>query len=166
METIPIDRIRLSHSVVVTASMLFLSSCSGPTGSPAAINRNAASRCIKTIDTWKQELAKLDKQEHEFDSISEEIRTGYHSASPEERTTLRTRLNDVVVDRDQTAKSADALFSEIIRELEYVPHDKTARAKLAMATAPLRDADGVHTPEVKFAMNAVSAELQILLKVD
>jgi len=158
--------IRLAGSVVATASMLFLASCSGSASGPAAINRDAASRCVQTIDAWKQELANLDMHEREFDSIAEEIRTSYRNATPQGRIALRTRLGEVVVERDEAGRSADALFNEIMRELEYVPHDKTIRARLALATAPLKDADGVHTSEVKFAMNAVSAELQVLLKVD
>ena len=159
-------RVRRAGSVVVTASMLFLTSCSGPVSGPSAINRDAASRCIQTINAWKQELANLDMHEREFDSISVEIHSRYRNATLQERIALRARLDEVVSQRDEAGKSADALFSEIMRELEYVPHDKIARAKLALATAPLKEADGIHTPEVKFAMNAVSAELQVLLKVD
>jgi Skp family chaperone for outer membrane proteins len=166
METTSINRIRLARSITVLASVLLLASCSGPISGPSAINRDAASRCIQTIDAWKQELAKLDSEEQQFDSVSEKIRTGYRTATPQERKALRSQLTEVVSERDEAGRSADALFNEIIRELEYVPHDKTARAKLAFATASLKDADGVHTPEVKFAMNAVSAELHVLLKVD
>jgi len=166
MEMTPITRFCPPRSVVVAASTLFLASCSGPVSGPAFINRDAASRCIQTIDAWKRELADLDAQEHKLESVYDEIRVNYRNATPQERIALRSQLGEVVSKRDEAVKSADALFSEIIRELEYVPHDKTARAKLALATAPLKDADGIHTPEVKFAMNAVSAELQVLLKVD
>src|SRR5579859_2278439 len=158
MDTTPMTCIRLARAVTVTAALIFFISCSGHISGPADINRDAASRCVQTIDAWKQELAKLDILEREFDFACEEVRVGYHNATPEGRLALRARLGDAVTKRDEAVRSADALFSEIIRELEYVPHDKTTRARLAMATAPLKDADGVRTPEVKFAMNAVSAE--------
>src|SRR5258707_2558937 len=122
MEMIPMTHIRLGGFVVAMASMLFLTACSGSAGGPAAINRDAASRCIQTIDAWKQELANLDMREREFDSISEEIRASYRNATPQGRVALRNRLGEIIVDRDEAGRSADALFNEIMRELEYVPH--------------------------------------------
>lgn len=35
-----------------------------------------------------------------------------------------------------------------------------------MVTTPLRDAEGIRTPEIQYAMDVVSSQLQILLRVD
>jgi hypothetical protein len=156
-------RLRLA---IVAALGLLVSSCSRHVDAPAFINRDAAARCAQNIDAWKQEVAKLDALQKEFDSASEQIRVGYRSATPEEKQKLRERLGDVITRRDESGEAADALFSEIMRELEYVPRNKTVRAKLAMVTTSLKEVEGVRTPEVQFAMDAVSSQLHVLLRID
>ena len=79
---------------------------------------------------------------------------------------MRAQFADVLSQTEQTETDADALFREIIRELEYVSRDKRARARIAVVTSPLRDAEGIRTPEIQYAMDAVSSQLQILLRVD
>jgi hypothetical protein len=157
------SRLRL---VMLAALGLLFSSCSGHIEAPAFINRDAAARCAQSIDAWKQEVAKLDALQKEFDSASEQIRAGYRNATPEEKMKLRARLTDVVNRSDKSGETADALFSEIMRELEYVPRNKTVRAKLAMVTTPLKEVEGVRTPEVQLAMDAVSSQLHVLLRID
>jgi len=145
---------------------LLVSSCSGHIEAPAFINRDAAARCARNIDAWKQEVAKLDALQEEFDSAAEQIRIGYRNATPEEKQKLRARLTDVITRSNESGETADALFNEIMRELEYVPRNKTVRAKLAMVTTPLKDVEGVRTPEVQLAMDAVSSQLHVLLRID
>jgi hypothetical protein len=151
---------------IVAVVGLVVCSCSGHVDAPAFINRDAASRCAQSIDAWKQEVAKLDALQKEFDATSEQIRVGYRRATPEEKVKLRTRLTDVITRTQESGEAADALFSEIMRELEYVPRNKTVRAKLAMVTTPLKEVEGVRTPEVQLAMDAVSSQLHVLLRID
>jgi hypothetical protein len=132
-------------------------------GNPAAVNRDAASRCVQKIDAWKQAVARLDVLHQEFDSMSGKIHDEYGKASAEEKVKLREKLGGIIAETDQTEKTADALFSELLRELEYVPRDKRVRAKLALVTTALKDAEGILTPEVQHAMDAVHAQLQTLL---
>ena len=162
----PMIPIRLLCQTVVSALVLLLCSCSRCVVDQADINRDAASRCVQNIGAWKKDLAKLDRLEGQLDLVSDQIRRDYLKAAPEEKTILRARFADVVRQTDQTATEADALFREIIRELEYVSRDKRARARIAMVTTPLRDAEGIRTPEVQYAMDVVSSQLQILLRVD
>jgi hypothetical protein len=157
------SRLRLA---MVAALGLLVSSCSGYVDTPAFINRDAAARCARNIDAWKQEVAKLEALQREFDSTSEQIRVGYRNAPPEEKVKLRERLADVVARSNESGEAADALFSEIMRELEYVPRNKTVRAKLAMVTTSLKDVEGVRTPEIQLAMDAVSSQLHVLLRID
>ncbi|MGA2137961.1 MAG: hypothetical protein ABSH14_03775 [Verrucomicrobiia bacterium] len=145
------------------ALVFLISSCSGPTGNLTAINRDAASRCARNIDAWKQAVARLDVLQQDFDCVSGQIHDDYAKASAEEKTKLREKLGGIVAESDQTEKTADALFNEILRELEYVPRDKRVRAKLALVTTALKDAEGIRTPEVQHAMDAVHAQLQVLL---
>lgn len=159
-------RTHLSRPAAVAAFALLVSSCSGPAGRPAAINRDAASRCIQNIDAWKKKLSELDALQKEFDSVSEQIHVGYGKATAEERIQLRMRLGEIESRTDDTGTAVDALFSEIVRELEYVPRDKTVRAKLALVATPLKDTDGARTPEVQRVMDMVSSQLQVLLKTD
>ena len=92
------------------------------------------------------------------------IHDGYAKAPTEEKTKLREKnRGGIVAESDQTGKTADALFNEILRELEYVPCDKRVRAKLTLVTTALKDAEGIRTPEVQHAMDAVHAQLQVLL---
>jgi hypothetical protein len=157
-------RLRL---VMLAGLGLFASSCSRHiVDSPAFINRDAAARCAQNIDTWKQEVAKLDALQKEFDTTSEDIRVGYRNATPEEKMKLRAKLSDVVTRSQESGEAADALFSEIIRELEYVPRNKTIRAKLTMVTTPLKEVEGIRTPEVQLAMDAVASQLHVLLRID
>lgn len=156
--------IRTHLSWFAAAVLVFLvSSCSGPTGNLTAINRDAASRCARNIDAWKQAVARLDVLQQEFDRASEQIHDDYAKASAKEKTVLREKIGGIVAEIDQTEKTADALFIEILRELEYVPRDKRVRAKLALVTTALKDAEGIRTPEVEHAMDAVHAQLQGLL---
>jgi hypothetical protein len=156
-------RLRLA---IVAAVGLLACSCSGHVDAPAFINRDAASRCAQNIDAWKQEVAKLNALQKEFDSTSEQIRVEYRNATPEEKLKLRKRLTDVITQTDESGEAADALFSEIMRELEYVPRNKTVRAKLALVTTSLKEVEGVRTPEVQLAMDAVSSQLHVLLRID
>jgi hypothetical protein len=156
----------LACSGLVGALTLLEVSCSGPISKPAAINRDAASRCVRKIDAWKKDVVRLDSLEQEFDSISNQIRAGYRKATPEEKTLLRTKLSGVIAETDETRQSADALFNEILRDLEYVPRDRTVRARITLVTMPLKDAEGVRTPEVQHALDAVSSQLQTLVKAD
>jgi hypothetical protein len=160
---IPIRRLCLASLSMLA---LLLSSCSKVAVDPPDINRDAASRCVQNIDTWKKDLARLDLLEGEFELISDQIRRDYSKSAPAEKTKLRRRVGDVVRQMDQTSNEADALFSETMRELEYVSHDKRARARIAVVTGSLRDAEGVHTPEIQQAMEMVSSQLQTLLRVD
>jgi hypothetical protein len=148
------------------ALALLLCSCSRFVAQQADINRDAASRCVQNISAWKKDLAKLDLLNEKFDFIAAQIHREYSKAAPPEKTRLRARLSDVLEQSDQTGTEADALFHEIIRELEYVSRDKRARARIAMVTTPLRDADGIRAPEIQYAMDAVSSQLQTLLRVD
>jgi hypothetical protein len=157
---------RSFRQAVLSALTLIFCSCSGSVVNPADINRDAASRCVQNIGAWKKDLAKLDMLEAKFDLISNQIRRDYLKAAPEEKTRLRARLGDVLIQTDQTAAEADALFREIMRDLEYVSRDKRARARIAVVTTPLRDAEGIRTPEIQYAMDAVSSQLKILLRVD
>jgi hypothetical protein len=157
---------RLTRPALASIAILLALSCSGPVTRPAAINRDAASRCVQKIDAWKKDVVKLDSLEQELDSISNRIRNEYRKATPEEKTQLRAKLGGVVEQTDEARQSADALFSEIMRDLEYVPRDKTIRAKITLVTLPLRDAEGVRTPEVEHALDAVSSQLQTLVKAD
>jgi len=160
----PIRPLRL---VVLSATLvLVLSSCSKLAVGQADINRDAASRCVHNIDAWKQDLARLELLQEEFDLISDQIRHTYSKAAPEEKTTLRRRVGNVVREMDQTAVETDASFREIMRELEYVSRDKRARARIAAVTSPLRDAEGIRGPEIQHAMDIVSSQLQTLLRVD
>lgn len=152
--------------MVLSTLVLLLCSCARHVVDQADINRDAASRCVQNIDAWKKDLARLDMLEAKFDVISDQIRRDYPKATPDEKTKLRTRLVDVLQQTDHTATEADALYREIIRDLEYVSHDKRARAKIVMVTTPLRDAEGIRTPEVQYAMDVVSSQLRILLRVD
>jgi hypothetical protein len=145
---------------------LLFCSCSGSVVNLTDINRDAASRCVQNIGGWKKDVAKLDMLQEKFDIISDQIRHDYSKAAPEEKKKLRSRLGDVVAQTQQTAAEADALFNEILRDLEYVSRDKRARARIAAMTAPLRDAEGVRAPEVQYAMDAVSSQLQVLLRAD
>jgi hypothetical protein len=163
VETALMIRNRLSR-FAAAALLVLVSSCSGPTGNPAAINRDAASRCVQKIDAWKQAVARLDVLHQEFDSFSEQIRVSYPTATAEEKAKLRERLGGILTETDQTGNAADALFREIMRELEYVARDKRVRAKLAFVTTSLKDAEGIRTPEVQYAMDAVRAQLQMLLR--
>jgi hypothetical protein len=160
----PIRPLRLA--VLSTTLVLVLSSCSKFAVDQADINRDAASRCVQNIDAWKRDLAKLELLEGEFDLISGQIRHGYSKAAPEEKTTLRRRVGNVLRAMDQTAAETDARFREIMRELEYVSRDKRARARIAAVTSPLRDAEGIRSPEIRHAMDIVSSQLQTLLRVD
>jgi hypothetical protein len=155
-----------ARSALAGVLALLAASCSGPIAKPAAINRDAASRCVQKIDAWKKDVVKLDSLEQEFDSISNQIRVDYRKATPEEKTQLRTKLYDVVAETDETRRSADALFDEILRDLEYVPRDKIIRARITLVTTPLKDAEGVRTPEVQQALDAVSSQLQTLVRAD
>jgi len=160
---IPTRQIRRA---VLSSLVLILCSCSRFIVSQADINRDAAARCVQNIDAWKKDLAKLDMLNEKFDFISGQIRREYRNAPPEAKIRLRERLGDVLGQTDQTAMDADALFSEILRDLEYVSRDKRARARIAAVTSPLRDAEGIRTPEIQYAMEAVSSQLQTLLRVD
>lgn len=166
VKTAPMIRTRLSRLAAVAACALLVCSCSGPDGKPAAINYDAASRCVQNIDDWKKKLTELDTLQKEYDSVSEQVRVRYRKATAEERTQLRAKLGDISSQTDDAEKAADALFSEIMRELEYVPRDKTVRARLALITVPLKDTDGARTPEVQRVMEMVSSQLQVLLRVD
>ena len=95
--------------------------------------------------------------------MSGRIHAEYAKASADEKTKLREKIGEIIAESDQTEKTADALFNEILRELEYVPRDKRVRAKLTLVTVALKDAGGIRTPEVQHAMDAVHAQLQILL---
>lgn len=165
-ERTPLTPLRLLRQAGLSTLVLLLCSCSRHVVDPADINRDAASRCVQNISAWKTDLAKLDMLERQLDLISNQIRHDYSKAPPEERTKLRARLGDVLAQTDQTTTEADALFREILRELEYVSRDKRARARIAVVTTPLRDAEGVRTPEIQTAMDVVSSQLQILLRVD
>jgi hypothetical protein len=158
--------IRLLCQAVLSALVLLLCSCSRFVADPADINRDAVSRCVQNIGAWKKDLAKLDMLEGKLDLISDQIRRDYSKATPDEKTKFRARLGDVLTQTDQTTAEADALFREIVRELEYVSRDKRARARLAVVTTPLRDADSIRTPEIQYAMDVVSSQLQVLLRVD
>ena len=162
VETALMIRTRLSR-FAATALVLLVSSCSGPTGNLAAINRDAASRCVRNMDAWKQAVARLDVLQQEFDCVSGQIHDDYAKASAEGKIKLREKIGGIVAESDQTEGTADALFNEILRELEYVPRDKRVRAKLTLVTTALKDAEGIRTPEVQHAMDAVHAQLQILL---
>lgn len=157
---------RWLRQAALSALALLLCSCSKLVVKQADINRDAAARCVQNIDAWKRDLAKLDMLEEKFDLISAQIRRDYPKAAPEEKTRMRNRLANVISQSDQTEAESDALFHEIIRELEYVSRDKRARARIAVVTSPLRDADGIRTPEIQYAMDAVSSQLQTLLRVD
>jgi hypothetical protein len=154
------------RQAALSALALLLCSCSRIVVTQMDINRDAAARCVQNIGAWKKDLAKLDLLDEKFDLISNQIHRDYRKATPAEKTRLRARLNDVLAQTDQTAVDADALFNEIIRELEYVSRDKRARARIAVVTSPLRDATGIRTPEIQYAMDAVSSQLQTLLRVD
>ena len=158
----------MTHRTIATSILVccLAASCSGPIAKPAAINREAASRCVQKIDAWKKDVVKLDSLQHQFDSICNQIRLDYRNATPEEKIQLRAKLDDVVTQTDATRRSTDALFNEIIRELEYVPRDRIVRAKITLVTMPLKDAEGVHTPEIQQALDAVSSQLQTLVKAD
>ncbi|MGD1018894.1 MAG: hypothetical protein ABSA12_06200 [Verrucomicrobiia bacterium] len=158
--------IRLLCQTILSALVLLLCSCSRCVVDQADINRDAASRCVQNIGAWKKDLAKLDRLEAKFDLISDQIRRDYPKAAPEEKVKLRAHLADVIQQTDQTSAEADALYREIIRDLEYVSRDKRARARIVMVTTPLRDAEGIRTPEIQYAMDVVSSQLQILLRVD
>ncbi len=158
--------IRPLCQTILSASVLLLCSCSRCVVDQADINRDAASRCVQNIDAWKKDLAKLDRLEGKFDLVSDRIRRDYPKATPEEKAKLRAQLADVIQQTDQTATEADALYRETIRDLEYVSRDKRARARIVMVTTPLRDAEGIRTPEIQYAMDVVSSQLQILLRVD
>lgn len=95
--------------------------------------------------------------------MSVRIHDDYGKASAEEKIKLREKLGGIIAEIDQTEKTADSLFDEILRELEYVPRDKRIRAKLALVTTALKDAEGIRTPEVQHAMDAVHAQLQVLI---
>ena len=81
----PVPVCRRSFGVVVSA-------CSGPMGNPAAVNRDAASRCVQKIDAWKQAVSRLDVLHQEFDSMSVRIHDDYGKASAEEKIKLREKL--------------------------------------------------------------------------
>ena len=166
METAPTISIRSFRQAALSALALLVCSCSGSVVNPADINRDAASACIHNIDAWKKDLAKLDRLDAQFDLISDQIRHDYPKAAPEEKTRLRGQLGDILRQTDQTATEADALFREIMRDLEYVSRDKRARARIAAVTTPLRDAEGIRTPEIQYAMDTVSSQLRTLLRVD
>ena len=150
----------------LSALALLLCSCSKFGVNQASINRDAASRCVQNIDAWKKDVAKLTMLEEKFDLISDQIRRDYSKADPQEKIKLRTRLGNVIAETELTAAESDALFHEVVRDLEYVSRDKHARARIVAVTSPLRDAEGIRTPEVQYAMDAVSSQLQILLRVD
>ena len=156
-------RIHLSQ-VAAAALMVLASSCSGPSGNPETINRDAASRCAKNIDAWQQAVGKLDVLQQELDSVSNQIHVDYPTATKEEKMKIRERLGRILEEIDQTDKAADALFSEVMRDLEYVSRDKKVRAKLTLVTMALKDAEGIRTPEVQHAMDAVHTELQLLIR--
>ena len=158
--------IRPLRQAVLATLALLLCSCSRFVVDQTNINRDAVSRCVRNIDAWKKDLARLEMLEGKFDLISDQIRRDYSKAAPDEKKKLRARFADVLSQTDQTETDADALFREIIRELEYVSRDKRARARIAVVTTPLRDAEGIRTPEIQYAMDAVSSQLQILLRVD
>lgn len=166
VDTASLPSIRAFRHAALSALALLLCSCSGTIVSPSSINRDAASRCVQNISAWQKDLDKLDLLQAKFDFISDEIRHNYAKAPPEEKTRLRARLSDVVSQTDQTTVETDALFNEIIRELEYVSRDKRARARIVVVTSPLRDAEGIRSPEIQYAMNAVSSQLQVLLRTD
>jgi hypothetical protein len=155
-----------ARSALAGTLVLLAASCSGPVAKPAAINRDAASRCVQKIDAWKKDVVKLDSLQQEFDSIANQIRVDYRKATPEEKTQLRTELHNVITETDETRRSADALFDEILRDLEYVPRDKIIRARITQVTTPLKDAEGARTPEVQQALDAVSSQLQTLVRAD
>jgi hypothetical protein len=163
VETAPMIRAHLMQLAAAT-SMVLAASCSGPSGNPETINRDAASRCAKKIDAWKQAVAKLDVLQQELDSISNQIHVDYAKSTKEEKMKIRERLGKILEETDQTDRAADALFSEVMRELEYVSRDKSVRAKLTLVTMALKDAEGIRTPEVQHAMDAVHAELQFLIR--
>ncbi|MGD0058821.1 MAG: hypothetical protein ABSD58_05325 [Verrucomicrobiia bacterium] len=150
----------------LSALALLLCSCSKLVVDQATINRDAVSRCVQNIDAWNKDVAKLNMLQEKFDLISNQIRRDYSKADPAEKTKLRARLGDVVAQTELTAAESDALFHEIVRDLEYVSRDKHTRARIIAVTSPLRDAEGIRTPEVQYAMDAVSSQLQILLRVD
>lgn len=166
MKTAPMISTRSLRRAVLSVVGLLLCSCSGSVVNLTDINRDAASRCVQNIGGWKKDLAKLDMLEEEFDLTSAQIRRDYAKAAPEEKTRLRARLGNVLGQTEQTAAEADALFNEILRDLEYVSRDKRARGRIAAMTAPLRDAEGVRAPEIQYAMDAVSSQLQVLLRAD
>jgi len=141
-------------------------SCSGPVARSSAINRDAASRCVQKIDAWKKDVVKLDSLQQEFDSVANQIRADYRKATPEEKTQLRAKLDSVIAETNETGRSADALFSEILQDLEYVPRDRIIRARITLVTTPLKDAEGIRTPEVQHALDAVSSQLQTLVRAD
>src|SRR5580693_3902151 len=120
---LPINARRLVRCAALSALMVLLCSCSRFVANQMSINRDAAARCVQNIGEWKKDLAKLDMLSEKFDFLSGQIRREYSKAAPEEKIRLRTRLRDVVQQTDNTAVEADALFNEILRDLEYVSRD-------------------------------------------
>lgn len=152
--------------VGVVAILLLASACSRGFDDPSMVNRDAASRCVHSIDAWKKKVVEIEALHKQFDAACNEVRASYAKATPEEKQKLRDKLADLSWQTDEASRAADQQFLEVMRELEFVPRDKGARAKLAMLTTPLRDTEGARTPEVERALDAVSTQLQVLLKVD
>jgi hypothetical protein len=138
--------IRPLRQAVLATLALLLCSCSRFVGDQTNINRDAASRCVRNIDAWKKDLARLEMLEGKFDLISDQIRRDYSKATPDEKIKLRARFVDVLTQTDQTETDADALFREIMRDLEYVSRDKRARARIAVVTPPCGTRKGSAPP--------------------
>ncbi|HTS17066.1 MAG TPA: hypothetical protein VMP11_05790 [Verrucomicrobiae bacterium] len=158
--------IRSFHQAIVCGLVLFLCSCSRSIVNPSSVNRDAAARCVRNIDAWKKDVAKLDLLDEEFNLTAAQIRREYPTATPEAKLRLRNRLSDIVTETDLTRYDADARFNEVIRDLQYVSRDKRTRARIVEFTTPLQGAEGVQGPEIQYAMDAVSSQLQTLLRVD
>ncbi|HVM61372.1 MAG TPA: hypothetical protein VMV72_10950 [Verrucomicrobiae bacterium] len=157
---------RSLRQTTLCGMLLLLCSCSRSIINPSSVNRDAAARCVRNIDAWKKDLARLDLLREEFDLTADQIRREYATDTPEAKMRLRARLADVITETDQMDHDTDALFREIIRDLEYVSRDKRTRARIAEVTNPLRDAEYIRGPEIQYAMDAVSSQLQTLLQVD
>ena len=151
---------------ILCGLVLLLCSCARTIINPSSVNRDAAARCVKNIDAWKKDLAKLEILQEEFDITADQIRREYATDTPAAKARLRSRLSDVVCETDITGDDADALFNEIIRDLQYISRDKRTRARIVQVTSPLRGAEGIRDPEIQYAMDAVSSQLQTLLRVD
>ncbi len=107
---------------------------------------------------------KLDALQKDFDAVDNQIRVGYKNATVEEKVKLRTEVTEITNRIDTTQKAADRLFRGIMWELGLVSSDKKVSISLALAKATLRDMEGVRTPEVQQAMDALYVQLQILLQ--